>query len=554
MNAEDRRRIVYHLQPLRDIHTETLYGNSPGSYVVSKHILWATTGIGVFLIFIACFNFINLTTAQVVKRSKEVGIRKVMGGNRRQLFFQFMGEVLVIVIAAVFFALLTTRQLLPVINQYLSQIRLELTFTADVVIFALLLIVMVTLLAGFYPSFVLSGFQPIAALKNSIRLKSKSGLPMRQGLIVFQFGIAYFLIMGTLVMFRQMDYFPSKNLGFAKEAIVTVNIPDQDGSKTEVLRQRWLQHPAVQQVSYASGAPTTTNRQYGTDFRLSHEPVTMMRQAESKMMDLNYLKLYDLRLIAGRWLSESNKIAEGFNGFVVNKSLVKMLGLKPEEAVGKLLIINEGAAEIIGVVKDFHNNSLQEAITPCIMFYWGAGFLDEASIRLQPSAANLPETVSFIEKTWKKTFPDAIFRLEFLDSYLAQNYLVETLMLNAFRLFAAMAIFISCLGLFGLAAFTTTQRTKKIGIRKVLGASVGQIVTLLSKDFVKLVVVAFVIAVPIAWYVMSQWLQRFVYRIEISWWIFALAGVLALLVALLTVSFQAVRAALANPVKALRSE
>ncbi len=557
MNAEDQRRISYHLQPVSEIHTETLYGSSPESYSVNKQTLWTMTGIGVFLIAIACFNFINLATAQAMKRSREVGIRKVMGSSRLQLFWQFMGETLGITLIALFLSLLSSYYLLRVLNQYLSLIHLNLTFTVDLLRFAAPLTLLVTLLAGFYPAVILSGFQPIQALKNSIFFRSKSGLSLRQGLIVFQFGIACFLIIGTLVMARQMNYFLTKDLGFVKEAIVTVNIPNQDSRKAEVLRQRWLQQPTVQGVSYASGAPTTTNRQYGTDFRLSHEPVAMMRQAEMKVTDLNYKDLYGLQLIAGRWLSQSNVIPEGFNGFVANESLVKQLNLKPEEAVGKRLIINEGSAEIIGVVKDFHNNSLQESITPCLMFYWGAGFMDAASIRLQSTGgkiAHLPETMAFVEKTWKEMFPDAVFQLEFLDNYLLQNYVIEILFQNAFQLFAIIAIFISCLGLFGLATFTITQRTKEIGIRKVLGASTSGIVALLSKDFLKLVLIAFVIATPIAWYAMNQWLQDFAYKIDIPWWIFVLAGLLAIAIALFTVSFQAVKAALANPVKSLRSE
>lgn len=556
LKPEDDQRIEYLLQPLKEIHTETLYGSSPGSYVVGSKTLWALACMAVFLVVIACVNFINLATAQATKRSKEIGVRKVLGGTRIQLWKQFIGETLILTLVAMLISLLVTDWILLQLNDWLSIISLDLSLDGTIVFFCIVLMLIVTLLAGLYPALVLSAYTPILALKHKMTNGSKGGFTLRRALIVLQFSIVQLLIVGTIVVANQMHYIQNKDLGFTKEAIVTINIAEQQADKLEAFRQRLLQHPNIIDLSYASGTPTTTTRQYGTDFRLHWEPVEMMREAEMKVVDLNYLRMYDLQLIAGEWLTEANKI-DGFNGFVVNEILVKMLNLKPEEAIGKSIIINEGEAPIVGVVKDFHNNALQEEITSCLLFYWGTGFLDEASVQLYSGAGkslDLHKTLDFIEKAWKEFFPTGIYKYEFLDDYLARNYLIESLIYGAFKMFSAIAIFIGCLGLYGLVSFMAETRIKEIGIRKVLGASVSSIVSLLSKDFFKLVLVALVIASPIAWYLMQQWLQGFAYRIEITWWIFALSGGLALLIALLTVSYQSIKAAMANPINSLRNE
>jgi putative ABC transport system permease protein len=557
LKPEDNRRIRYFLQPLREIHTETRYGSSPGSYVVSQTTLGALAGMAVFLVVIACVNFVNLSTAQAVKRSREVGVRKVLGGTREQLFRQFMGETLVITSLALLLSLLLTDLALRQLNQWLTLIHLQLSLDLRVVLFALALTLLVALLAGAYPSLVLSGYPPLLAIQRKMIRNGRSGLSLRRALIVLQFGIAQVLIVGTLVMASQMEYFRKKDLGFRKEAIVNINVPNPQPDKLELLRQRLLQHPQIENVSFASGAPTTTNRSYGTGFRLHHEPEAMMREAEMKVVDLNYLPLYQLQLLAGTWLTEANRKGDAFNGFVVNETLVRMLGLTPESAIGKTVIINEGEAPVIGVVRDFHNKSLQDKITPCLLFYWNSDFLDEAGIRLRANgerALNVHETLAYTEKTWKEIFPDGVYQYSFLDDYLARNYLVESLSFGAFQVFAAIAIFIGCLGLYGLVSFMAETRTREIGIRKVLGASVSSLVMLFSKEFAQLIILAFLLAAPLSWYLMNQWLQDFTYRIDIGADTFVLALALTLAVAALSVGYRAIKAALANPVKSLRVE
>jgi len=283
----------------------------------------------------------------------------------------------------------------------------------------------------------------------------------------------------------------------------------------------------------------------------------MARQAEMKGADVNYQKLYGLNLVAGQWLSRANVVPDsvGFNGFVINETMAKMLNLAPEKAIGQTLVINEGEAQIIGVVKDFHNTSLQQAIQPCVFMH--QNFQEQIHVQLltnNGNFSNLHQTLGHLQQIWKQTFPADVYQYSFLDESLARNYFIEQLVFDAFKIFAAISIFISCLGLFGLITLVAAQRTKEIGVRKVLGATVTSIVGLLTGDFVRLVVYAIVIALPVSWWAMDKWLQGFAYKTEIKWWFFALSALFALTIALVTVSFQSIKAALMDPVKSLKSE
>jgi putative ABC transport system permease protein len=559
MNAEDNQRVSYFLQPLADIHTNTLYEDFLGGYHVSRQMLWVLGSLAVFLILIASFNFINLTTAQASRRNKEVGVRKAVGSTQTQLFGQFIGETFFVAMLAGGISVLALGFLLHWVNGSLSIINLDLRPDFTVWIFCAVLVVSVALFAGFYPAVLLARFQPLNALK-SAGTGHRNQFSLRQGLIVFQFCITYGLLAGTFVASRQMDFFMNKDLGFARDAVITLNGPrNQVQAKQEVFRQQLLRDPAIKEVSFSSGAPITENY-FGTDFRLKSESNQMNRQAEMKVVDLKYQALFGLQTIAGRWFSTSNIVPDGsaFNGFVVNETMVKALGLTPETAIGKVVTISEGEAPILGVVKDFHNVSLQQPIVPCVLMCWNTGFFEQIHIRLQAAPGehvlDLPKALQTIEGSWKQHFPQDVYQYAFLNESLAKGYVVEKLVFDAFRIFAAISIFIACLGLFGLITFTANQRTKEIGVRKVLGASVAGIVALLSKDFLKLVIIAIVIGIPITWYGLNQWLRNFEYRIGIEWWVFVIAGLLAIGIALLTVSYQSIRSALMNPVRSLKSE
>ncbi|MBE9462269.1 ABC transporter permease [Dyadobacter subterraneus] len=556
LKAEDNRRISYFLQPLSDIHTNSLYSSEPGSYVLGKEILWGLGSLAVFLILIASVNFINLSTAQAMQRQKEIGVRKAIGSTKAQLFFQFMSETFVLALLAGFLSINGLYGLLWIVNQKLSFIDLALKPDSQTWLFAAGLIGIITLLAGSYPALVLSGFKPAMAIKNNVQRKT-SGISLRQGLIVFQFGITYCLLVATWISSDQMSFFQRKGLGFSKDAVLTINAPrDKKSGQLDAFRQELLQYPYIKDVSFASGAPLTQNW-YGTDFRLKSEPVTMARQAEMKSTDTNYQRLFGLQLVAGQWISASNIVPDSvrFNGFVINETMAKMLNLSPEKAIGEKLVINEGEAPIIGVVKDFHNASLQQAIQPCVFMYSNAP--EQIHVQLLATngrISNLPQTLAHLSQIWKENFPDDVYQFTFLNESLAKNYFVEQLVFDAFKAFAAISIFISCLGLFGLIILTAAQRTKEIGVRKVLGASITSVVGMLTADFVKLVVCAIVLALPISWWAMHQWLQGFAYKTEINWWVFALSGIFAVVIALVTVSFQSIKAALMDPVKSLKSE
>nr|WP_295928827.1 ABC transporter permease [uncultured Dyadobacter sp.] len=558
MNKEDDTRISYFLQPLTEIHTEPLYEDFLGGYLVSRQILWGLSSLGVFLILIASFNFINLTTARALRRRKEVGVRKTVGSTRIQLFFQFIGETLIVASIAGSLSLLAMGFLINGLNQALTVINLDLQPDGFVWLFSAVLILLVALLAGFYPALVISRFQPMQALKNAIT-PTRSRFTLRQGLIIGQFCITYGLLVGTFVASGQMNLFRNKDLGFAKDAVIAINGPrNQLISKMNAFRAQLLQNPSIREVSFSTGAPITKNF-YGTNFRLKSEEQPMDRQAEMKVVDLHYNSLFNLKNIAGRWFNPSNIVPDGnaFNGFVINETMVKMLGLTPETALNKTLVISEGEAPIIGVVKDFHNVSLQQAIMPCVIMCWNTDFYDQIHVAVNTTDGawlNVGSTLTGIEKVWKTTFPQDVYQYAFLNESLAKGYMMEQLVFDAFRIFAAISIFISCLGLFGLATFAAQQRTKEIGVRKVLGASVASIMALLFSDFIKLILIAIVIASPIAWYAMENWLQDFAYRIEMQWWTFGVSGLLAIGIALLTVSFQSLKAALMNPVKSLKTE
>ena len=557
MDTEHAQRTTYYLQPITDIHTETLYGNSIGSYVIDKNTLMVLIILAGFLIAIACFNYINLTTAISTRRFKEMSIRRISGGTRPQIITQIMVEVLIITILAVLFSIACTEWVLNYISQSISIINLDLNLDVSVILFSIILIVVITCLAGLYPAFSLTNGKTRLEFQKQTHHKSSNLFSIRQGLIVIQFSIACLLILGTMVITQQMHFIRNVDPGFARDASVIVDIPDQSYGKLNLFEERLLQNPAIENVSFSSGPPTTNGRQYGTGYRLNREHANQMRDAELKVVDLNYFELFDLNILAGSWLTEAN-VVEGFNGFVVNETLVRSLGMEPENAIGEIIVINEGRAPIVGVVEDFHNNSFQYEITPCLMFYWGGvNFFDRAVIQFQDATLNsqsVNDNLQFIEEVWKDIFPVGIYGFQFLDDYMAQNYKVENFLFYSVNVLSVISFFIACLGLFGLASFTAERRKKEIGIRKVLGASIATIVVLLNKDFLKLATIGFLLAIPFAWYAMNRWLQEFTYRIEIGYEVFLVSGTVAILIAMLVVSWQTIRASIVNPVHSLRSE
>ncbi|HZJ61829.1 MAG TPA: ABC transporter permease [Chitinophagaceae bacterium] len=537
------------LQPLTDIHFDPRYLNNTISYTTSRETYYVLTAVAVLIIIIACINFINLATAQAIQRAKEVGVRKVLGSTRRQLIFQFLSETSLMVAGALTLGLFLSYLLLPQLAKWLD-IKLSTSGLADpdvaAVIFSSALFIV--LLAGLYPSFVQSAFKPIESLKSKAQLSFK-GLTLRKSLVVTQFAISQIMIVGTLVVAYQMDFFQNRNLGFNKDAVISFNIPDQN--KTEVLREQLMKTPGVRQISFSSGAPVFNNN--FAPFVSPEHGVTKDDVTELKFIDESYIDMFQMQLLAGDKIRRNNKSeSDTVYDVLVNETLVHKLGIQdPQKAIGSHINVNNDYCTITGVVKDFQSESKHKKIRPCVLLYRTDNF-HTASVKL--ALPHMNGTIGAIDKSWSALFPQEVFDYEFLDDHIAAWYRQEQKEYTAFKLFAIVAILIGCLGLYGLIAFATAQRAKEVGIRKVLGASLSSILLLFSREFVVLIAIAFLIAAPIAYYFMNNWLHGFAYQITIGPQIFAVAILTSFVIAGGTIAYQTIKAAVVNPVKSLRAE
>jgi ABC-type antimicrobial peptide transport system permease subunit len=538
------------LQPLTDIHFDQRYLHNTISNTTSRETYRGLSIVAVFIIIIACINFINLATAQAIRRAKEVGVRKVLGSSRSQLISQFIGETSFMVIAALAIALLATSLLLPQITNWLDiKIGISQLLQPSVVILLLAVTIAIILLAGLYPAFVQSAFRPVESLKSKTTFSFR-GLTLRKSLVIVQFAISQIMIVGTLVVAYQMDFFQNRNLGFNKEAVISFGIPDM--KKTDVLKQQLLNNPGVKDLSFSSGAPV-----YGNSFTSFKSPEAGIMKddvTEVKFIDETYTDMFSLEMLAGDKVKRT-QVTENDTVYnvVVNETMIHKLGVQdPQKAIGKHVILNGNwYAAITGVVRDFQSESKHKKIRPCALIYRPDNFY-MASVRIQ--SANMKNTITAINKIWTGLFPDNMFGYEFLDDHIANWYRQEQKEYIAFKLFSGIAILIGCLGLYGLVAFAAVQRTKEVGIRKVLGASLPDIIFLFAKEFVILIVIAFLIAAPVAYYVMNNWLENFAYKINIGAGIFIAAIVISFLIAGFTIAYQAIKAGVANPVKSLRTE
>lgn len=539
------------LQPLAEMHFDERFGNYNGR-TFSKDLITALTLIGAFLLIIACVNFVNLATAQAVNRSKEVGVRKVLGSNKLQLATQFISETAMITVFAVLTALGIATLALPLLNELLRlQLNMSLLNNPTIILFLVLTTLVVVVLSGFYPAMILSGFNPITALKSRITPKMVGGISLRRGLVVLQFAIAQVLIIGMMIVVSQMDYFRSASLGFDRDAILNVSIPGDSVSRTkfEALRNKLAQHPGIKKLTFSYASPSD-NGNWSSDFKFNHSSKSTEFSANLKWADTEYFKTYNLQFVAGRPYFPSDTVRE----FVVNETLIKKLGISnPQDAIGKEMNFWDGemVGSIVGVVKDFHVNSLRDPLSPVVMGPWKDLY---RQIGIKIDLANASQTLAYIEKTWNETYPEYVYQQQFLDEKINNFYRQENQLSQLYKIFAAIAIFISCLGLYGLVSFMAVQRTKEVGIRKVLGATVGKIVFLFSKEFTLLIGIAFLIAAPVAYFIMRGWLENFTFRIELGASIFIAAIALSIIIAWATVGYKAVKAALANPVKSLRTE
>jgi predicted permease len=539
------------LQPLSAVHFDAKAGNYSGRTITSDriHSLWLIAG---FILLIACVNFINISTAQAVNRAREVGVRKVLGGRRQQLTLQFLLEALLLVLTALIFSVLLISLLIEPVSKMLDMpLSLDIFRQPAVLLFLAATTVIVTLLAGTYPALVLASFKPITALKTKLAARSSSGINLRRGLVVLQFVIAQALIIGTLLIVRQMNYFTHGSMGFNRDAVVSVPFPSDSVNLTKLnyLRDRLYATKGVRQVSFENSTPAERGN-WHTDFNFDHAKEGTKFPTVSKFVNDGYIPTYGLHLVAGQNMSSNDSVKE----FLINETLVRRLGFSdPRDVIGKEINLWNGFAvgPIVGVVRDFHSSPLRDSLEPVFMLKYKPAY---SSAGIKIDGGDLSATMRAIEKIWSSIYPNYVFEYQFMDEKIADFYKEEAKLSLFYQVFASIAIFLSCLGLYGLASFMAAQRLKEVGIRKVLGATVANIVYLFSREFVLLIFIAFVISAPIAWYFVHQWMQQYVFRIPISGWIFAAGGLLALFIALATVSFQAFRAAAVNPVKNLRAE
>jgi ABC-type antimicrobial peptide transport system permease subunit len=535
------------LQPLAGMHLDKRYHNFTSATLTTKE-LWALTLIGIFLLMVACINFINLATALSVNRAKEIGVRKVLGSNRLQLFSQFLSETAVITLFSIVVAIVITVVALPYTGNLIDR-QLSLSLLTAPKVWAALLVcgIVVTLLSGFYPGMIVSGFNAVTALKSKISIKSTGGVSLRRGLVVFQFVVAQLLVIGTLVVLKQMDYVRHQSMGFNKDAVVMINLPSDSTLKLKYnyLKASLAALPGVTNVSFCGDAPTTDwipMRNFNFDTRPEGEPFKIA----AKAADADFYNTFDLKLKAGRLPYPSDTLKE----ITVNETTVKKLGLSsPENIIGKMITIDHKRYPVVGVVNDFNSKSLHEAIVPMFIGSHTAAY-EYVAVRLNPEKVSA--TLKSVQQTFTGIYPTYLYDLFFLDERIREFYEADVITSKLFQLFAGIAIFISCLGLYGLVSFMVTNRTREVGIRKVLGASVNNILFLFSKEFMLLIGIAFVIAAPLGYFFMQGWLSGFYYHTAIGVGIFAAAIILSLMMAWITVGYKALKAALSNPVKNLR--
>lgn len=562
-NKKSDAKGAWLLQPLKDIHFNadfgTLnadYGNTP---IASKPVDYALILIATFLLLLGCINFINLTTAQSVQRAKEIGIRKTMGSSKGQLICQFLCETFIVTLVATALSVGATPLLLKAFVDYIPQGLHFSIGEPHLLTFGIILVCMVSFLAGFYPALVLSSWQPIQMLKSQAYRgeRGSSKVRVRQTLTVFQFVIAQAFVMATLVVGKQISFLLTKDLGFRKEAILSFRTPS--ASDTSYSRRFYFIHklqqiPGILQIGLGSDMPSSGNT-WSTPIEYKDGTRSAQTVVEVKQGDTNYLAIFHIPLLAGRPAVSSDTIKE----LVINETCLQILGFRrPEDVLGKIVAFNGRRPRIVGVMRDFFAHPLDDAkanVKPMVFTENDKGSR-RIIVALPGTAENATwkPTIALVEAAYKTAFPGEDFTFHFFDESIHAFYVSEQRTATLMQWAMGITVFISCIGLLGLVIYTARQRVKEIGVRKVLGASVGNIVTILSKEFVKLVAIAFVLATPLAWWVMHRWLENFSLRTEMSWWVFAASGLGMVLMALITLSIQTIRAACTNPVNSLRNE
>ncbi|MEB2775056.1 ABC transporter permease [Algoriphagus sp. D3-2-R+10] len=550
-NGDNGHGYTFVIEPLKDVYLRTDAQRQPGD-TGSLTNIYVFSIIGLFILAIAMINFMNLSTARSMERAKEVGIRKSIGADRQSLIFQFLGESLIIVVLAAVVGVILTNIAMPMMNDMTGKVfEISRIVNWQTIPTFLVIMLVIGLLAGSYPALVLSGFRPVMILKG-INKSDARGVNLRKGLVVFQFSLSIALIAGTIIVYTQMSHLLDKDMGFDKEQMVVIdyNYDEQVNFVSSSLENELEKNPNILSVAFSRSVP-------GSHFPNAHTTLEtfdgeMVGQGQAIFqVGLDFIDHYGLELVAGRSYSRDYP-SDSTSALVLNEAAARQYGYSnPADIVGKKFDQWGRAGEVIGVVKDFNYISLHNAVEPLTLPFEAYA---SRYMSLKVKGEDLPATLSQVEEVWKQLAPHRPFIYSFLDEDFNKQYESDFRFRQIFTTFSVLAILIACLGLLGLATYTAEQRTKEIGIRKVLGANVGNIVGLLSRDFIKLVLVAIVLATPLSWYAMNKWLEGFAYQAPIHWWIFLISGLLAIIVALVTISFQSIKAALMNPVNSLRSE
>jgi putative ABC transport system permease protein len=537
-------QLGFRFLPLTDMHLRS--DNSPYSQLEQggdiKYV-YIFSAIALFMLLIACINFMNLSTATAAKRAKEVGIRKVLGSNKGQLRYQFLSESFIATLIAMVFATILVFGLLPFYNQ-LSGKELQLDFLRQpfVLLVLTLLTFLISLLAGGYPAYFLSSFKPIAALKNKF-LGGNNNKGVRSGLVVFQFVVSAGLILATLVVNQQMQYIQNKDIGYDRDQLLVLREAYFLGNQKSAFKNELMKNPKVASITNSSSIPAGSTDNYMSQVYIDGE---FARRMPVYNIDENYIQTMGMELISGR--NFSTKYGADSTNVIINQTAAKVLGFG-NNAIGKTVTDGGGDHKVVGVIKDFHFKSLHQTIDPLFLFYQPMG-----GLIVKAKSADMAGLIADAEVLWNQFNTDESFGYTLLDESYRQTYVTEQKMGTLLNIFAFLTILVACLGLFGLVTFTAEQRFKEIGIRKVLGSSVPEIVAMLSKDFLKLVFLSFFIAFPLGYYLMNKWLEGFAYRIEMQWWLYALAACITILIALATIGWKSLSAATMNPIKALRDD
>lgn len=539
------------IEPLKDVYLRTEAQRQPGD-TGSLSNIYVFSIIGLFILAIAMINFMNLSTARSMERAKEVGIRKSIGADRQSLIFQFLGESLIIVVLAASGGIILTSIAMPLMNEMTGKVfEISRIVNWQTIPAFLGIMLVIGLLAGSYPALILSGFKPVMILKGINKSDARS-VNLRKGLVVFQFSLSIALIAGTIIVYSQMSHLLDKDMGFDKEQMVVVdyNYDEQVNNVSSSLENELENNPNILSVAFSRSVPGSHFPNAGTNIE-SPEGEMKIEVQPIFQVGIDFIDHYDLELIAGRSYSRDYP-SDSSSALVLNEAAAKQYGYaNPAEIVGKKFEQWGREGTVIGVVKDFNYISLHNSVEPLTLPFEAYA---SRYMSLKVQGDNLPETLAQIEGVWKELAPHRPFIYSFLDEDFNRQYESDFRFRQIFTTFSVFAILIACLGLLGLATYTAEQRTKEIGIRKVLGANTGSIVGLLSKDFIKLVLISIVVATPAAWFAMNKWLEGFAYQVPIHWYVFLISGVLAVVVALVTISFQAVKAAMLNPVESLKSE